>query len=81
MSARAVVIDGGGIILRTVRAVPTDLVLQAGPGESLFAVVEDDGAYIDDAVVVVSETGELALIAGAPMGSTVPDLSIEYIAL
>lgn len=80
MSVRGVVIDGDGAILRTVVTAPELLAIQIGDGESLFQVTEDTGAFIDDAVVVVSDAGSFAVAEGAPEGSSAPDLPIELVA-
>lgn len=55
--------------------------LELVAGQSLWALGEDDdGSHIDDEWVIVGETGELELAAGAPGGKTAPSITIEYAA-
>jgi hypothetical protein len=78
---RAIVIDTAtGAILRKITASPTMFAIQAGEGESLFALVDDDGAHIPDGHLIVSETGEWEAVEGAPEGLALPVSTIELIA-
>lgn len=79
---RALVIDPAtGEIKRKVTAPPAMLAVQAGDGEAVFALVDDDGGHIDDANLIVGETGDWEVKEGAPEGLSLPSASIEYIAL
>lgn len=74
---RAIVLDAEGNILRTVSAAASQLHLQAGPGESVFALTDgDEGQTIDDAKVKVSEDGNLI----STTGDAAPDIRIDLIA-
>ncbi len=78
---RAIVIDTAtGAILRKITAPPTMFAAQAETGESLFALVDDDGAHIPDEHLIVSETGEWESVEGAPEGLTLPVSEIQYVA-
>lgn len=78
--SRAVVIDAAtGVIKRKVAGDPTMMALQVGPGESLYALAEDDGALIDDRHLIVSETGEWEAAPGAPEGFLPPTIPIFYV--
>lgn len=74
MSQRGVVIDTvTGAIKRKVSGDPAMFALQVGPGESLFALADDDGSFIDDALVVVDGAGNWS-------GGTAPGAVLEYVA-
>lgn len=80
MTDRTLVVDDvSGAILRTIVAPPEMLSLNAGTGESLFVVTADDGLTIDDAHMIVSETGILTLAEGAPEGLTAPAYELQYV--
>lgn len=80
MSARSVVIDtASGLIRRTISGDPTLFALQVDTGESLFALTEDDGFFIDDAHLKVSETGGWELLPGAPEDLEPPTSNLELI--
>ena len=76
---RGVVINAAGVIVRTVTAPAVMLAQQLQDGETLFAITDDTGAFINDAVVWVSETGVLEPTPSAPEGTTAPDLPIEFV--
>lgn len=81
MSARALIIDDAtGAILRKLVGSPSMFALQAGSGQSLFALVDDEGGHIDDAHLIISETGEWEAAPGAPEGLTLPTIEIAYVA-
>lgn len=72
---RAIIIDDAGKILRTVTCDPLLMVLQANPGESVFALTEgDDGALINDASIRVSEHGEFISSSGEA-----PDIELQFV--
>lgn len=77
---RAIITDGSGVIKRIVGTSADLLALQIGDGESGFAITNDTGAFIDDAVIRVSEGGALEVTEAAPEGTTAPDFTIELIA-
>ena len=78
---RAIVIETAtGEIRRKITAPPTMFALQAEEGETLFALVDDDGAHIPDGHLIVSETGAWEPREGAPEGLTLPVATIELIA-
>lgn len=80
MSARSVVIDTAtGVIRRTLSGDPALFAIQAVSGESLFALTEDDGFFIDDANMIVSETGEWEALPGAPEDFAPPSSQLELI--
>ena len=82
MSGRGVVVDETtGEILRTVTAPPEMLAANVTTGESLFVLTEDGGAWIDDANLIVSETGVLEPSPAAPEGTTVPAHELQYVAV
>ncbi|WP_309091714.1 hypothetical protein [Phenylobacterium sp.] len=70
-----------GEIRRKITADPTLFAIQVGTGESLFALVDDDGLHIDDGNLLVSEMGEWEAKEGAPEGLTLPVATIEYVAV
>jgi len=78
---RAVIIDSGGVILRTISSPPELFGIQAAMGESVFALTNDDGASIDDANVVVSEEGSFEAAPGAPMDTSIPSSPLELVAV
>lgn len=69
-----------GTIHRTLSGDPAMFAVQVQMGESLFALTEDDGAFIDDANILLSETGDWEVREGAPETVTVPGASLELIA-
>ena len=74
--SRALVIDtASGAILRTITASPTMLAEQVLPGEAVFVITDDTGAFINDAALRVSEAGEIEALTGSA-----PVLSIELVA-
>lgn len=78
---RAIVIDSAtGAIRRQITAPPSMFAIQAEEGESLFALVDDDGLHIPDGHLIISETGEWAAREGAPEGLALPSVMIELIA-
>lgn len=80
MSARCILINSGtGVILRTLSGDPAMFADQAEVGESLFALTEDDGFFIDDANLIVSETGEWEVLPGAPGDLDPPTSPLELI--
>lgn len=79
MSRGVVIETATGVIRRKITAPPTMLALQVAEGESLFAVVDDDGCVIDDEHVIVGETGDWVLVDGAPAGTVVPAGSPQYV--
>lgn len=82
MSGRGVVVDDAtGAILRTVTAPPEMLAANVTTGESLFVLTEDGGAWIDDANLIVSETGVLEPSPTAPEGTTAPAHELQYVAI
>lgn len=83
MTARALVVDAAtGEIKRKIVGNPAMFALQADTdsGEALFALVEDDWTFVDDANLLVSETGEWEPREGAPEWVTLPGAMIEYVA-
>jgi hypothetical protein len=79
--SRGLVIDTTtGVIKRQITAPAALLAQQVGTGESLYTITTDSGSFINDAVVVVSEEGDLAASESAPEGTTAPDLTIELVA-
>jgi hypothetical protein len=82
MTARSVIIDTTtGVILRTVSGDPGMFSLQVQAGESLFALTDDDGSFVDDANVQIGEAGEWEFRAGAPGTASLPGSSLELIAV
>ncbi|NBB65309.1 hypothetical protein GVN18_39280 [Pseudomonas sp. ODNR1LW] len=73
---RAIVVDPAGAILRTVSGIPSQLHLQAGPGEAVFALTEgDEGQVINDQRLKVSEDGRLVALGG----EAAPGIELQYI--
>lgn len=70
-----------GVIRRKILTPPDQAELQLRPGESLFVIIDDDGLCIDEANVVVSETGEWEASPTAPPDVVLPDRSMEYTGL
>lgn len=80
MSARSVVIDAAtGAVRRTLSGDPQMFALQVDTGEALFALTDDDGFFIDDANLIVSETGEWEVLPGAPEDLEPPTSQLELI--
>ncbi len=78
--ARALIVDESGSIVRQLRGAPDVLALQVGPGETLFAVIEEtDSGTLDDGKIVVDDQGELAIAAGADLDHDLPDLMLAYV--
>ena len=78
---RAIIVDAAtGRIKRKVTSAPGMLGTQTEEGEIAFALINDDGAFIPDQHLVVSESGEWELAPGAPPTVTAPSSSFEYIA-
>lgn len=76
---RAAIVDPDGRILRIVTCNPRYFALQAGPGETVFALTEgDDGGFLDSTKVVVSDAGDLTPAPGAEVSA--PPIAIEYVA-
>lgn len=81
MSVTAIVIDATtGAIKRKITGDPSMFAAQAGAGEAVFALTDYEGQSIDDAHLILSETGEWEAKAGAPEGVDLPTANIEYIA-
>jgi hypothetical protein len=77
---RAIVVDSNtGAILRQVTGSPAMLGMQGGFGESVFALVDDDGGYIDDGQLLISENGQWEAKATAPEGLPLPASSLEFV--
>lgn len=82
MSERGITVDDAtGAILRTVTAPPDMLALNVTTGESLFVLSNDDGRWIDDGNLIVSETGVLEPGPSAPEGTTAPAYDLQYVAV
>ena len=82
MSERGIAVDDvTGAILRTVVGPPEMLALNVSTGESLFVLSGDDGLWIDDANLIVSETGVLEPGPSAPEGTTAPTYELQYVAV
>lgn len=79
MTVRALAVLSDGTITRTITADPAMIALNVSDGESLFQIVDDDGALVDDANIVVSETGALQLKPGAPSDFGLPGGSLELV--
>lgn len=72
---RAVIVAADGRILRTVQGPARLLHLQAGPGESVFALTDgDEGQGIDDGKVRVGDAGDLMADVGAA-----PAIDLQFI--
>lgn len=82
MGDRAIVIETAtGVVRRQIWAQPTDLAANVGTGESLFLIVGDDGAKLDDANLLLDENGDWAEAEGAPEGLTPPSGTLQLVAL
>lgn len=79
--SRSVVIDTAtGAIERELRGDPTMLADQVGPGQSLWALgAGDDGAKISARWLVVGDSGEFAILPGAPDGVVVPPAQLHFV--
>ena len=81
MTTTAVIVDTAtGVIKRKITGDPTMFAVQAGSGETVFALTDYDGRAIDDANLVISEAGEWEAAAGAPEWLTLPTTTIELVA-
>lgn len=79
MSATAIMVDDTtGEIKRKVTGDPAMFGSQRGAGEYLFALTDYDGQSIDDANLIISESGEWEAKEGSPVD--LPPFTIEYIA-
>lgn len=78
---RAIVVETAtGVIRRKITASPAMFGAQGDEGESVFALVDDDGAHIADDLLIVSEAGEWEAVEGAPEGFELPVADIQYVA-
>lgn len=74
---RALIVDATtGTILRVLTAPPSMIAANARPGEAAFVITNDDGLFLDDGRITVSEAG--ALIASD--GLTAPGYDLQYVA-
>lgn len=81
MTDRALIVDSVTGAIRRVLTMPaTMLALNVHAGETAFQITNDDGLHIDDANLLIDETGEWAVRDGAPVGVTVPGVQFELVA-
>lgn len=81
MIVRGVSVEGSGRIVRTISARPAKLGLNVGVGETLFQITDDDGSFVDDAHLVVSETGAFTPTPDAPEGVVTPGGELQLVPL
>ena len=81
MSVRAVSVLSDGTITKTITADPAMIALNVYSGETLFQLTNDDGLFVDDANVVVNESGGFELKPGADGSPSVPDSILELVAV
>ena len=81
MSVRAVSVLSDGTITKTITADPAMIALNVYSGETLFQLTNDDGLFVDDANVVVNESGGFELKTGAAGSPSVPGGILELVAV
>lgn len=81
MSVRAVSVLSDGTITKTITADPAMIALNVCSGETLFQLTNDDGLFVDDANVVVNESGGFELKTGAAGSPSVPGVILELVAV
>lgn len=81
MSVRAISVASDGSIKKVIVGDPTMLAINVEGGDLLFQLTEDDGGFIDDAVLVVSETGSIAAKPGYEGPVFIPSHNLELVAV